>query len=124
MDRILKKKIEIKKINRFENLFKITQNKKLLSSLREIYVSEIKPHSRKKWKFSSHITQNIFILNSKIKIIYYDQIKEKNKSIIIDNKNSYLVTIPKKIKYNFINMGSKKGYIINLLNKKYFNKKK
>ena len=97
MDRILKKKIEIKKINRFENLFKITQNKKLLSSLREIYVSEIKPHSRKKWKFSSHITQNIFILNSKIKIIYYDQIKEKNKSIIIDNKNSYLVTIPKKL---------------------------
>lgn len=124
MDKILKKKIEIKKINKFENLYKITQDKKFLSTLREIYVSEIKPYSKKKWKLSNYITQNIFILNSKIKIIYNDQFTKKNKSVTLSNKNSYLITIPKKIRYNFVNMDSKKGYIINLLNKRFLEKDK
>ena len=74
MGKVLRKKIDVIKLNKNENLYKITQDKRLLNSFREIYVSEIKPRSKKKWKLSNYITQNIFILNSKIKIIYKNKL--------------------------------------------------
>ena len=124
MGKIIKKKIKILRLNTSENLYKITQNLKLLKSIREIYVSEIKPYSKKAWKFSNNINQNIFILNSKVKIYYKDGNIKKKKSITLSNKNLNLVTIPKKTNYCFVNIENKKGYIINLINKKYNLKKK
>ena len=124
MGKVLRKKIDVIKLNKNENLYKITQDKRLLNSFREIYVSEIKPRSKKKWKLSNYITQNIFILNSKIKIIYKNKFMKKNQSITLSNKNSYLITIPKKISYYFVNLGNTKGYIINFLNKRYQQKEK
>ena len=79
MGKVLRKKIDVIKLNKNENLYKITQDKRLLNSFREIYVSEIKPRSKKKWKLSNYITQNIFILNSKIKIIYKNKFMKKIK---------------------------------------------
>ena len=124
MGKVLRKKIDVIKLNKNENLYKITQDKRLLNSFREIYVSEIKPRSKKKWKLSNYITQNIFILNSKIKIIYKNKFMKKNQSITLSNKNLYLITIPKKISYYFVNLGNTKGYIINFLNKRYQQKEK
>ena len=47
MGKVLRKKIDVIKLNKNENLYKITQDKRLLNSFREIYVSEIKPRSKK-----------------------------------------------------------------------------
>ena len=124
MGKVLRKKIDVIKLNKNENLYKITQDKRLLNSFREIYVSGITPRSKKKRKLSNYITQNIFILNSKIKIIYKNKFMKKNQTITLSNKNSYLITIPKKISYHFVNLGNTKGYIINFLNKRYQQKEK
>ena len=60
MDKIKKTKVSIIS-NGKENIYKVSDNPLFLRKIKEIYMSEIKPKSQKKWKFSRDTQQNIYI---------------------------------------------------------------
>ena len=118
MDKIIKTKVSIIS-NGKENIYKVSDNSLFLKKIKEIYISEIKPKSKKKWKYSKDIQQNIYIFNTRIiLLIIEDKINKINK-IKLNKKSSYLVQIPKKTHYTFKNIGSKTGFILNMLDKKF-----
>tara|TARA_Y200000002_G_scaffold77002_1_gene60537 strand:- start:3272 stop:3625 length:354 start_codon:yes stop_codon:yes gene_type:complete len=115
MGKITKTKVKIISVGK-ENIYKVSANSLFLKKIKEIYISEIQPKSQKKWKFSRNIQQNIYIFNTKIILL----IKEnKIKKIELNKKSSYLIQIPKKTHYTFKNVGSKTGFILNMLDKKF-----
>ena len=121
MDKIKKTKVSIIS-NGKENIYKVSDNPLFLRKIKEIYISEIKPKSPKKWKFSRDTQQNIYIFNARIILLTIEnKINKNNKinKIKLNKKSSYLVQIPKKTHYTFKNIGSKKGFILNMLDKKF-----
>ena len=121
MDKIKKTNVSIIS-NGKENIYKVSDNPLFLRKIKEIYISEIKPKSQKKWKFSRDTQQNIYIFNARIILLTIEnKINKNNKinKIKLNKKSSYLVQIPKKTHYTFKNIGSKKGFILNMLDKKF-----
>ena len=118
MGKIIKQKVKVIPFGR-ENIYKITDNAVFIKTIKEIYISEIKPKSQKTWKYSEDTQQNIYVLNSKIELSITKDLKKKNKIISLDKKFSYLITIPKKTFYTFKNNGKKKGFILNMIDKKH-----
>ena len=98
MDKIKKTKVSIIS-NGKENIYKVSDNPLFLRKIKEIYISEIKPKSQKKWKFSRDTQQNIYIFNARIILLTIEnKINKNNKinKIKLNKKSSYLVQIPKK----------------------------
>lgn len=118
MGKITKTKVKIISIGK-EHIYKVSDNSLFLKKIKEIYISEIKPKSKKKWKFSQDTQQNIYIFNTKIILLIKKNKLDKIKKIELNKKSSYLIKIPKKIYYTFKNIGNQKGFILNMLDKKY-----
>jgi hypothetical protein len=118
MGKIIKNKVKVISFGR-ENIYKITDNEVFIKTIKEIYISEIKPKSQKTWKYSEDTQQNIYVFNSKIELSTTKDLKKKNKIISLDKKFSYLIRIPKKTFYTFKNIGRKKGFILNMIDNKY-----
>ena len=73
-------------------------------------------------EISRDTQQNIYIFNARIILLTIEnKINKNNKinKIKLNKKSSYLVQIPKKTYYTFKNIGSKKGFILNMLDKKF-----
>ena len=118
MGKIIKNKVKVISLGN-ENIYKISNNAKFIKTIKEIYISEIKPKSQKTWKYSEDTQQNVYIFNTKIELSTTRDLKKKIKTINLNNKLSYLVKIPKKTFYTFKNTGIKKGFILNMIDKKY-----
>ena len=96
-----------------------TQSVSFIKTIKEVYISEIKPKSQKTWKYSEDTEQNIYIFNSKIELSITNDLKKNKRIISLDKKLSYLIKIPKKTFYTFKNNGKKKGFILNMIDKKH-----
>ena len=118
MGKIIKKKVKIISIGK-ENIYKVSDNSIFLKKIKEIYISEINQKSQKKWKYSKNTEQNIYIFNTKIILLIKEIKTNRIKEIKLNKKFSYLVKIPKKTHYTFKNVGKQKGFILNMLDKKY-----
>ncbi len=118
MGKIIKNKVKVISIGE-EKIYKVTDNYSFIKKIKEIYISEIKPKSQKKWKYSNQTQQNIYVFNSKIFLLIKKNKINKIIKVELNKKSSYLVNIPKKTYYTFKNVGSRKGFILNMLDKKY-----
>ena len=118
MDKIIEDKVKVISLGK-ENIYKITDNEAFIKTIKEIYISEIKPKSQKTWKYSEDTQQNIYVFNSRIELSTTKDLKKKERIISLDKKHSYLIQIPKKTFYTFKNTGRKKGFILNMIDKKY-----
>ena len=118
MGKIIKKKVKIISLGQ-ENIYKITDNEAFIKTIKEVYISEIKPKSQKTWKYSEDTEQNIYIFNSKIELSITNDLKKNKRIISLDKKLSYLIKIPKKTFYTFKNTGRKIGFILNMIDKKH-----
>ena len=76
MGKIIKQKVKVIPFGR-ENIYKITDNAVFIKTIKEIYISEIKPKSQKTWKYSEDTQQNIYVLNSKIELSITKDLKKK-----------------------------------------------
>ncbi len=111
---IILKKIKQKK----GNIIKIIKKEDVFfNSFGELYISEIKPHKIKAWRYHKKSTQHIFLIQGKCKIVC--QAKKRFKEIQLLENSNKLVIIPEKCWYGFKNESGKKVRLLNLCNQKY-----
>tara|TARA_A100000164_G_C21898839_1_gene769418 strand:+ start:263 stop:682 length:420 start_codon:yes stop_codon:yes gene_type:complete len=114
MKTIILKKIKQKK----GNIVKIIKkDDTFFYSFGELYVSEIKPHQTKAWRYHKRSTQNIFLLEGRCKIVC--QLKKRFVETQLSENSPKLIIIPKKCWYGFKNKSRKKVKLLNLCDRKF-----
>ena len=114
MKNIILKKIKQKK----GNIVKIIKkDDTFFYSFGELYVSEIKPHQTKAWRYHKRSTQNIFLLEGRCKIVC--QLKKRFVETQLSENSPKLIIIPKKCWYGFKNKSRKKVKLLNLCDRKF-----
>ena len=112
-------KLNIISDNRGSVLKFISKDSKGYKKFGECYISEIKPGVIKAWKLHKIQTQNMAILDGKIKLNLYDLRKnsesyKENFSLEVGRPNNYFrITIPPGILYGFKCISKNKAIIIN-----------
>ena len=113
------KNIILKKIKQKKgNIIKIIKkDDTFFYSFGELYVSEIKPHQTKAWRYHKRSTQNIFLLEGRCKIVC--QLKKRFVETQLSENSPKLIIIPKKCWYGFKNKSRKKVKLLNLCDRKF-----
>ncbi len=112
LKKIKQEKGDIIKIFTKEDLF--------FDSFGELYISEIKPHKIKAWRYHKNSTQNLFVIKGNCRVVCI--VKNKFKKIELSENTPKLLIIPKKHWYGFKNEGSVNVKLLNLSSKKYSEK--
>lgn len=119
MNNFFKKNIKIIKQKRIVhplgNIIKIiNKNNEGYAGFSETYFSEIKKNSIKAWKYHKKMTLNLFVIQGKVKFIFFDNKKSFFK-LILSEQNYKQVFVRPKVWFGFKGLG-KKNKILNFSN--------
>ena len=109
--------ISLKKVKQKKgDIIKIlTKEDSFFDSFGELYISEVKPHKIKAWRYHKNSTQNLFVIKGNCSVVCL--IKNKFKKIELSENAPKLLIIPKKHWYGFKNKGSVNVKLLNFSSK-------
>ena len=80
----------------------------------EVYFSEILPGKIKAWKYHKKMTLNLFVIQGKVKFVFFDN-KKSFVKLILSEHNYKQVSVRPKVWFGFKGLG-KKNRILNFSN--------
>lgn len=104
-----------KKFNNKGSVIKLIQSSKL-NKFGELYISIIKKRKIKGWKFHNKMNMNLFVIQGKVRFVFYNLIEKKFLEIINSDKSSKRIFVPKKTWFAFQNLSSSQSKILNFSN--------
>lgn len=104
-----------KKFNNKGSVIKLIQSSKL-NKFGELYISIIKKKKIKGWKFHNKMNMNLFVMQGKVRFVFYNLKKKKFLQIISSDKNCKRIFVPKKTWFAFQNISSNQSKILNFSN--------
>lgn len=119
MNNFFKKNIKIidqkKIINPLGNIIKIiNRDNEGYAGFSETYFSEIKKNSVKAWKYHKKMTLNLFVVQGKVKFVFFDNKKSFYK-IVLSEYDCKQLFIKPKVWFGFKGIG-KKNKVLNFSN--------
>jgi len=104
-----------KKFNNKGSVIKLIQSSKL-NKFGELYISIIKKKKIKGWKFHNKMNMNLFVIEGKVRFVFYNLKEKKFLQIISSDKNGKRIFVPKKTWFAFQNLSSSDSKILNFSN--------
>lgn len=100
------------KFNKKGNVIKLIQSSKS-NKFGELYISNLKKKKIKGWKFHSKMNMNLFVIQGKIKFVFYNTVKKTFTTITCSEKNNKRIFVKSKTWFAFQNLLDQESKILN-----------